>query len=267
MSKLSDWLGGAGKVAVKAGGAIGRKIADGYGAIDPDVMRHLAQVPLLSYSLFVARKETIEAGAPDGHPPLIFVHGLGGRGGEFLLLSRYLAWTGRKRSYAIHFDDDQTVVEKAAALAQFIRGVKKVTGCKQVDIVAHSLGGVVARLAIANHRLGTSVETLITLGSPHKGTYPARFGATSDLLDLRPDSELMTRLNSRPWPKNVRGVTFWSRNDLLVLPPESAAMEGTEQVDTTPFTHYSYLLDPRSWMAVARALDGPGELDQGSSSP
>ena len=264
MSKLSDWLGGAGKVAVKAGGAIGRKIADGYGAIDPDVMRHLLQVPLLSYSLFVSRSEDIEAGEPDGYSPLIFVHGLGSHGGEFLLLSRYLRMMGRKRSYAIRFDDDQSVVEKAAALARFIRDVKKATGEAQVEVVAHSLGGVVARLAIANHRLGTSVQTLITLGSPHNGTYPARFGATSDLLDLRPDSELMEKLNSRPWPKNVRGVTFWSRNDLLILPAESAAMEGAEQVDTTPFTHYSYLLDPRSWVAVARALDGPA---QSSSSP
>ncbi len=259
MAKLTEWLGSAGKAAVKAGGVIGRKVAEGYGAIDPDVMRHLLQVPLLSYSLFVSRPETIEAGEPDGHPPLIFVHGLGGRGGEFLLLSRFLWVMGRKRSYAIRFDDGQTVVEKAAALARFVRGVKKATGEPEVDIVAHSLGGVVARLAIRNHRLGTSVQTLITLGSPHKGTYPARFGNTPDLLDLRPDSELMIQLNSRPWPRNVRGVTFWSRNDLLVLPPESAAMEGTEQVDATPFTHYSYLLDPRSWTAVAQALEGAGE--------
>lgn len=258
MAKLADWVSGAGKAVVKAGGVVGRKVAEGYGSIDPDVMRHLAQVPLLSYSLFVSRKEVIEAGVDDGHPPLIFVHGLGGRGGEFLLLSRFLWVMGRKRSYSIHFDDGQSVVDKAAALARFIRDVKKATGCPQVDIVAHSLGGVVSRLAIANHRLGTSVETLVTLGSPHKGTYPARYGNTSDLRDLRPDSELMTRLNSRPWPKNVRGVTFWSRNDLLILPPESAAMEGTEQVDSTPFTHYSYLLDPRSWIAVAQALEGEG---------
>ena len=113
---------------------------------------------------------------------------------------------------------------------------------------------VVGAAAVSEHRLAPSVKTLVTLGTPHKGTYPARYANTPNIRELRPDSELIKRINARPWPAKVRGVTFWSKGDLFVLPAESAAVEGTTAIEMSPFTHYSYLIDPRSWAAVAGAL-------------
>ena len=256
MADYQKILSAVGQATAQAGVFVGRKFADGYRSIDPDVMRHLAQVPLLSYSLLVSRHAVIDPGKSDGHAPLIFVHGLGGNRGAFLLMAWYLRLQGRRRSYKIHFESGQSFDEMAEALARFVCDVKKVTGEKKVEIVAHSMGGIVARLAIHEHRLTKSVKTLITLGTPHRGTYPARFANTNLTRELRPDSDLMSRLVKRPWPRRVRGVTFWSRNDLFVLPAESAAAEGTEQIEVTPFTHYSYLIDPKSWAAVERALAG-----------
>ncbi len=140
------------------------------------------------------------------------------------------------------------------ALARLIRDVLKATGARQVEIVAHSLGGLVSRLAIQKYKLAHQVKTLITLGSPHHGTYSARYANTAITRDIRPNSKLIKELEKQPWPKSVRGVTFWSKSDLLVLPPKSAAMDGTAQIEVTPFTHYSYLIDPKSWAVVRRAL-------------
>jgi triacylglycerol esterase/lipase EstA (alpha/beta hydrolase family) len=243
-----------GRAAARGGTFVGRQVAEAWAAIDPDVKRHVAQIPLLSYSLFVSRKEKIEPGVPDGHPPLIFVHGLGGNRGAFLLMAWYLRLHGRTRSYKIHFAGGQTMDQMAAALAQFIRAVQKATGERQVELVAHSMGGLVSRLAINDYRLARSVRALVTLGTPHNGTFPARYANTTNLRDLRPDSALIRRVNAKPWPSTVRGVSLWSRGDLMVIPAESAKAAGTTPVDMTPFTHYSYLIDPRSWAAVARAL-------------
>jgi triacylglycerol esterase/lipase EstA (alpha/beta hydrolase family) len=244
----------AGRAVVRGGVFVARKAAEGWKAIDPDVKRHIAQIPLLSYSLFVSRTEIIETGEPDGHPPLIFVHGLGGGRGDFLPMAIYMRHRGRRRSYRIHFDGGQTTEDMARALARFIRRVKKVTGEKQVEIVAHSLGGLIARMTVVEHRLSRSVKTLVTMGTPHKGTHSARFASTAKTLDLRIGSALIKRLNSKPWPRHIRAVSFWSKNDLFVLPPESAVLEGAEAVEMTPFTHYSYLIDPRAWAEVARTL-------------
>jgi len=245
-----------GRGLLRAGSWLGEQVVAGYRFLDPDVVRHVAQTPLLALTLLAPRRVPVAACEPDGHPPLVLVHGLGGNRGTVLPLAWYLRLHGRKRSYCVHFDGGTPIPELAAALAQFVEEVKAATGEPAVDMVAHSLGGIVARLAIEDHGLAGSVHTLVTLGTPHQGTHPARYANTPCLRDLRLDSPLVARLRDTPWPEGVRGVTLWSRNDLFVLPPESATVPGAEAVDMTPFTHYSYLVDPRAWVAVARALEG-----------
>lgn len=239
---------------VEAGRLVGRYAARLYRGIDADVKRHLIQTPLLSYSLFSSRKVEIDPQTPDGHPPLIFVHGLGGSRGDFLLMASWFWLKGRSRTYRIHFQRGQSIDQMADFLAHFVRRVKETTKEKQVDIVAHSIGGLIARIVVTDHLLAGSVRTLITLGSPHHGTHSARLLNTPNLRDLRPGSALMNRLRRKKWPKKVRGLTFWSRSDLMILPPESATLPGMKAVEMTPFTHYSYLINPKCWEAVFDSL-------------
>lgn len=237
----------------KAAKIIGRKTADAYRAIDPDVKRHLAQLPALSFSLFT-RGEEVRPAPADAHTPVVFVPGLGATGAAFRLMRWYLRLHGFRRCYPAHFAPGMGMRERARHLASLVRKVRRTTGEKKVDLVAHSLGGIVARLAISDFRLGSSIRILITLGSPHRGTYPARYGNTSILHDLRPGSELLSRLLEKPLPERMRTVCFWSRNDLFVLPAESAILPGSETVDLTPATHYSYLLHPAVFERVRRIL-------------
>ena len=258
-NKKSDAIKNALKITVSAvvvgGKFLAWQVKDLYGKFDPDVARHLLQLPLLSYSLLASKTQKIEPLEPDGYFPLVFVHGLGGNRGNFLPMSWYMWLMDRKRSYRVQFDPHHSMEQMAEALAGFIRELKKVTGEKKVEIVAHSMGGLIARMAITEHRLGNSVNTLVTLGTPHQGTYSARYAGTKLTKGLRPDSELIKKINRRKLPPGIRVVTFWSKNDLMILPPESATLEGAEQVDVSPFTHLSYLIDPKSWSSVHRTLE------------
>jgi len=166
----------------------------------------------------------------------------------------YLRFMGRRRSYSIRFEGAGDVVARGAELAAFIKEVVAVTGEPRVDIVAHSLGGVAARVAILDHRLGRKVRRLVTLGSPHGGTFAARLGNTPVTRDLRPDSEFMKRLARKSLPRSVEAWSCWSSSDLVILPPESAALPGTRQIELTPLTHYGYLIHPKAWTAVYQAL-------------
>ncbi len=255
VSGIEQALATVGRWLVGAGRYLGRQTAAAYLSIDPDVRRHVAQMPLLTYSLLGARQAQVEALAPDGYPPLVFVHGLGGSRGDFMLMSKYLWLHGRRRSYRVTLAGGQPLERLAEALVKFVREVIEVTGEPQVELVAHSLGGLVVRIALADFDLSGAVKTVITLGSPHHGTYPARYADTTVTRELRPDSELIQRLSAVPWPAAVHGVSFWSKSDVFVLPPESAALEGTDQIEVTPFTHYSYLIDPRSWNLVLKELE------------
>ena len=222
--------------------------------IDRDVFRHALQLPLMIPSLLVPTRRPVQHKRDDGHPPLVFVHGLGGARGNFVYLGGYLAMTGRRRRYAIQFDAGTDIAERAQALVEFVREVRAVTGADEVDLVAHSLGGLIARVALTEVGFARQVRTIVTLGSPHAGTFSARFAGTVLTRAIRRDADTFSNLG--PPPPGVRAISLWSRNDLLVLPPESAAWPGAEHVEVSPFTHYSYLLEPRGFRIVGRLLDG-----------
>lgn len=260
LESVARLLAATGRGLAATGRFIGTRAAAAYRGVDPDVRRHIAQLPLMSYSLFSRSAKPVEAGTPDGHPPLVFVHGLGGGRGDFAPMAWYLRFMGRQRSYSIRFEGAGDVVERGAELAAFIREVVAVTGESRVDIVAHSLGGVAARVAILEHKLGKKVRRLVTLGSPHGGTFAARLGNTPVTRDLRPDSDFMKRLARRSLPRSVEVSSCWSNADLVILPPESAALPGSRQIELTPLTHYGYLIHPRAWAAVHEALSGDNHL-------
>jgi len=56
------------------------------------------------------------------------------------------------------------------ALDDLINNAKLSTGTTKVDIIAHSMGGLVARDYISNSSRAQKVDTLVELGTPHAGT-------------------------------------------------------------------------------------------------
>ncbi|WP_169805995.1 esterase/lipase family protein [Azohydromonas lata] len=85
----------------------------------------------------------------------------------------------------------KTLPENAAALQRYIAGVKRRTGAQLVDVVAHSMGGLVARYYVARLMGGRDVAQLVMLGSPHGGSDCSALATTLGVLgpaalELRP---------------------------------------------------------------------------------
>jgi triacylglycerol lipase len=68
-----------------------------------------------------------------------------------------------------------SIAERAAELAAFVRAV----GARRVNLVAHSMGGLDARYALARLGLAREVASLTTVGTPHRGTPLADVAAAS----------------------------------------------------------------------------------------
>lgn len=258
--KVQAGLAGAARWVGRAGLAAGRQAASAWNAVDPDVRRHVAHLPLAGLSYLAAADEPIEALPDDGHRPLLFVHGLGGHRGNFGLMRGLLGLSGRTRSWAIGLGD-APLPQMAAAVQAAVARIVQLCGIPPegtIDLVAHSMGGLVARLALLDPPTCARVGTLVTLGTPHGGTEAARFGATHHVKELRPDSETLRRLAVQlPWrgpPALPRLVCLWSGSDVLLLPAGTARVEGAEAVELQGFTHYSYLIHPRAAAAVLEAL-------------
>ncbi len=241
--------------------AVGRGFATAYNAVDPDVRRDLAQMPAMAVTLLVPGFKAPAALVDDGCRPVIFVHGLGGHRGNFLFHHGWLRTRGRRRCYAVGFPEGGRLPELGRQLADYVQQVLEVNGLPedaQVDLVAHSMGGIISRLAVDELGTASRVHTLVTLGSPHRGTHAARWAGTDHTLDLRPDSELMTRLHDQePWNRSPRLVCFWSTSDPMMQPAETAQVDGADNRMLPGMSHIDYLLKPRAWKAVAEVLGEP----------
>ncbi len=240
---------------------VGRGVATGWRSIDPDLRRMFGEAPLLGLTLLASREDGIVELPDDGHRPALFVHGLGGHRGNFALMRGTFELLGRSRTYSITLEDGSDLDALGALLRDRIRRVCEVNGLGesgQVDLVAHSMGGVVSRVALEDPDIAARVRTVVTMGTPHIGTHLARLADTARIRALRPGSTLLERLARQvPWagpPSMPRMVCFWSRSDTVILPAETSVVAGAEAIELEGITHTGFLLHPRAFTRVLEAL-------------
>ena len=65
----------------------------------------------------------------------------------------------------------KTIAKNAEELDKYISGIKILTGAEKVDLVAHSMGGLVSRYYIDEIMQESDVAQLIMLGTPNGGSY------------------------------------------------------------------------------------------------
>jgi len=130
----------------------------------------------------------------------------------------------------------------------------------EVDIVAHSMGGLVARWYIEELCGAKNVNKLITLGTPHRGTEMANLIFwTAGAKSMMPENGFIEKLNSSSLAKGVKYVAIWSKADELVVPSERAKLEGAKNVHLGLFTHIFLPMSQKVFdEAILPELDGDG---------
>ena len=105
-----------------------------------------------------------------------------------------------------------TIQQNAEIVGQYILNVKKVTGAEMVDLIAHSMGGLISRYYIGQVMQDRDVAQLIMLGSPMAGTECANLPASLGLylpavLEIRP-SYVVSIFNQQVTRR--RGLSFYA---------------------------------------------------------
>ncbi len=78
-------------------------------------------------------------------------------------------YTAGQNLFTMPYDWRQSNVLTALELRDKIREVEAICSCQKVDLVAHSMGGLVARQYIQSDKYENNVDHLIFLGTPHLG--------------------------------------------------------------------------------------------------
>lgn len=245
-----------GQTIGQAAACVGGTIAAGFYCVDGDMRRELASMPLMAMTAIGPRVVLIEPKPDDGRRPVVFVHGMCGHRGNFRGMSAWFRAHGRKRLYSVSLPRHRRARTQAVYLSEFIERVLEANDLPdgEVDIVAHSRGGVVARLALDDVMTARRVATLVTVGTPHHGTVAARYGRSRELDELRPESDVVARLEQQlPWT-GPRLVCLWSAADPLVVPAANAQVPGATNVELPGLTHCQLLLWPAGWRAAFAAL-------------
>ncbi len=129
-------------------------------------------------------------------------------------------------------------------------------GDAELDLVGHSLGGLVARWWVQEMGGAERTRRVVTLATPHAGTRSARVAPGPLRAALMPQGAIVRRLAAgRHRATAVSHTALVAAADLMVTPPSSAA--ALEDADVEWFDglgHNAMLFDPRVHARVVTAL-------------
>lgn len=147
----------------------------------------------------------------------------------------------------------------ARYLADKVEEVLAVEDAERVSLVAHSMGGLIARHYLKHLGGHERVARLCCLGTPHHGTWTA---LTAPILagtrQILPGSEFLSELNEGSGAHGgVPILNVWSRWDGVVIPSQSAVLEaqGVENRELPFSGHWGLLISRKAYGWIKEVLD------------
>lgn len=202
--------------------------------------------------------------------PVLLVHGYHGSPQNFAMMEPWLRQEGYD-PVAMAFVDtawsDWSLDDLSDQVAVNVMALCRLTGRDQIDVVAHSLGGIAVRHYIKFKGGDKHIRHLVCLGSPHHGVGYAAFGPWIVVADLfRPHSEQLNELN-RPQEAygNVSYTCVWSTGDYMeMLPFASGRLVGAFNYSIHGTSHSGMTTDPRIFPVIKQGLERPLDAKPGA---
>lgn len=145
------------------------------------------------------------------------------------------------------------IIEEAVARLEVVTG-------QPVVLVGHSMGGLAIRAWLRHFNSDARVHRVITIGSPHQGTWLARFGRTLNGKQMRQRSPWLTQLaTDEPAARAERFTCFYGHCDNIVFPSGSGTLPFAENVHVPGTAHVHMAFHPLVFSEVWRWLSAPGE--------
>jgi pimeloyl-ACP methyl ester carboxylesterase len=187
-------------------------------------------------------------------PPVLLLHGYGCNSGYWARLTPLL-----DAAHISHATLDLAPV--TASIDAFVplveagvRALLAATGAHHVVIVAHSMGGLVARAWMREHG-ADRVAHVITLGTPHHGTSLASFGIGANAQQMRRDGAWLRDLAASESTTTRALITsIYTHHDNIVAPQTSSELAGARNLAFGGVGHVALGANARILQAVLDEL-------------
>lgn len=186
--------------------------------------------------------------------PVVFVHGYAQNRVGFIGIARALSARGFGPLHGFNYPWFLSIDANARRLARFLDQVRRATSSEHVDLVCHSMGGLVALEYLRQAGDAAGVRCCVTIASPHagvvfKGPIPGRCGR-----QLRTESDYLREIAQVGL--SVRVLSIFSTHDNVVHPPStsSLAARGGTDLALDGGGHLALLFEPKVVDGIAAFL-------------
>ena len=140
-------------------------------------------------------------------------------------------------------------------IAAAVDRVTQATGLAPV-LVAHSMGGLAARAWLKTVPESGLPHRIITIGTPHHGTWLARFGSTLNALQMRRGDAWQRALSATETPARLSRFTcFYGHADNIVFPASTAMLPGADNRHIAACAHVHMTYRAEVWAEIVRQLE------------
>ena len=150
-------------------------------------------------------------------------------------------------------DDYPRIIETAVSRLEAATG-------RTVTLVGHSMGGLAIRAWLRQFDADARVHRVVTIGSPHQGTWLARYSYTVNGKEMRLRSAWLLGMAASESPaRAMRFTCFYGHCDNIVFPAVSGTLRGAENLHVPATAHVHMAFQPLVFNEVWRWLSAPAE--------
>jgi triacylglycerol lipase len=186
--------------------------------------------------------------------PVLLIPGWLGRSLDMIALKERLVRDGweEENVFPLEFVDPAgSSVDHATELDQALQFVLRETGAREVDIVAHSMGGLAVWVLLQEKGTLLPINRVVFLATPFHGTVTAYLAWGEGGPEMIPESDFLRGLQRGGWPQSwVNVLTIRTPLDLTVVPGYGATLLGIgDRVICCP-THQGLLDHEETYLMV-----------------
>ena len=136
-----------------------------------------------------------------------------------------------------------SIEDYAVAIEQAVQRVTRDTGMPPL-VVCHSMGGLAVRAWLRSANADARVHHIITIGSPHHGTWMARFSLMANGRQMHLSNDWLKELEAdEPPPRYKLFTCYYSNCDNIVFPASTATLAGADNRLITGTAHMALAFD------------------------
>ena len=155
----------------------------------------------------------------------------------------------------------------AQQLAKLIE--QRVSPKQRLNLVGFSMGGLICRVYLQQLGGAERSDRLVTVATPHQGTWSAYSYNRPACFEMRPGSQFLTQLNRDLTALRTVAVTsIWTPFDITIMPSINSYLGVGDFVSVLSPFHQTMLMDGRVRRVIADTLRRPGvaQTDAGGGS-